>query len=103
MAVSGENRVTWDGSDMNGSWVPVGQYDCIVKVMVGEFHYAARSWDQPRRVITRVEHTHKGTNPRYVITNLSGEASKGGVSPQELPALAQQIAALPRLRTADSG
>ena len=33
-----------------------------------------------------------------IQVNLSGEASKGGVSPQDLPALAQQIAALPRLQ-----
>jgi len=30
--------------------------------------------------------------------NVGGEASKGGVSPQELPALAAAVAALPRLR-----
>ncbi|NRR33657.1 YggS family pyridoxal phosphate-dependent enzyme [Oxalobacteraceae bacterium] len=30
--------------------------------------------------------------------NISGEASKSGVSPAELPALAAQVAALPRLR-----
>ena len=33
-----------------------------------------------------------------IQVNLSGEASKGGVSPQDLPALAQQIAALPHLQ-----
>ena len=30
--------------------------------------------------------------------NISGEASKGGVAPADLPALAQAVAALPRLR-----
>jgi pyridoxal phosphate enzyme (YggS family) len=30
--------------------------------------------------------------------NVSGEASKSGVAPDELPALAQAVAALPRLR-----
>lgn len=33
-----------------------------------------------------------------IEVNLSGEASKGGATPQELPALATAIAALPRLR-----
>ena len=33
-----------------------------------------------------------------IQVNLSGEASKGGVSPQDLPALAQQIAGLPHLQ-----
>ncbi|QFY88560.1 YggS family pyridoxal phosphate-dependent enzyme [Magnetovirga frankeli] len=30
--------------------------------------------------------------------NLSGEASKGGVAPEQLPSLAEQVAQLPRLR-----
>ena len=33
-----------------------------------------------------------------IQVNLSGEASKGGVAPQELPQLATQMAQLPRLR-----
>lgn len=33
-----------------------------------------------------------------IEVNLCGEASKGGAAPQELPALARAIAALPRLR-----
>lgn len=39
-----------------------------------EFLYAARSWDRPRRVIAKVEHLVKGANPRYIVTNLEGEA-----------------------------
>ena len=37
-----------------------------------EFFYAARSWNQKRRVIAKIEHTDKGGNPRYVVTNLDG-------------------------------
>ena len=36
------------------------------------FHYAAGSWDRSRRVIVKAEHTAKGSNPRYVVTNLRG-------------------------------
>ena len=36
--------------------------------------YGARSWSTRRRVIARLEHGPKGANPRYVITNLEGEA-----------------------------
>ena len=36
--------------------------------------YGARSWSTRRRVIARLEHGPKGTNPRYVVTNLEGEA-----------------------------
>lgn len=39
-----------------------------------ELHYAAKSWDHPRRVIAKIEHTDKGSNPRYVVTNLKGDA-----------------------------
>ena len=35
--------------------------------------YGARTWDHPRRVLVKAEHTDKGTNPRYLVTNLDGE------------------------------
>jgi hypothetical protein len=38
-----------------------------------ELQYAAQSWDHPRRIITKIEHTEKGSNPRYVVTNLAGK------------------------------
>jgi hypothetical protein len=38
-----------------------------------DFHYGARSWDHPRRIIAKIEHTAKGSNPRYVVTNLEGD------------------------------
>ncbi len=40
---------------------------------VGEFVYAAQSWARERRVITRLEYGGQGNNPRYVVTNLTGE------------------------------
>jgi len=39
-----------------------------------DLHYAAQSWTHPRRVIAKIEYTDKGPNPRYVVTNLEGEA-----------------------------
>lgn len=33
-------------------------------------HYGARSWDKPRRVIVKAEHSRLGANPRFVVTNL---------------------------------
>jgi len=39
-----------------------------------DVRYAARSWDHPRRVIAKIEHTEMGSNPRYVVTNLDGDA-----------------------------
>jgi len=40
--------------------------------LFGEFSYAAGSWTRKRRVIARIEHMEKGTNPRYIVTNLEG-------------------------------
>jgi hypothetical protein len=37
---------------------------------IGEFLYAAQTWAQERRVITRLEWGEQGNNPRYVVTNL---------------------------------
>ena len=42
--------------------------------LIDEFSYAADSWNTPRRVITRLEHGAQGNNPRFVVTNLEGDA-----------------------------
>ena len=44
--------------------------------MFGNLRYAAHTWDGPRRVIARIEHEARGSNPRYVVTNLPGNARK---------------------------
>lgn len=38
----------------------------------GEVTYAAETWDRPRRVIAKAEHTSGGANPRFVVTNMPG-------------------------------
>jgi hypothetical protein len=43
--------------------------------LIGEFDYAADSWNRERRVITRLEYGAQGTNPRFVVTNLDGDAT----------------------------
>jgi hypothetical protein len=43
----------------------------------GSLSYAAGSWDRPRRVIAKAEHTAQGPNPRFVVVNVPGD-------PQEL-------------------
>lgn len=40
-----------------------------------EFEYAAQTWDRKRRVILRAEHSDKGSNPRYIVTNLDDRAA----------------------------
>lgn len=42
--------------------------------LFGDIRYAALTWDRARRVIAKAEHTEQGSNPRYVVTNLDGEA-----------------------------
>jgi hypothetical protein len=42
--------------------------------LFGWLDYGAGSWDKQRRVILKAEHTDKGKNPRYLVTNLTGEA-----------------------------
>lgn len=38
-----------------------------------EFFYGAQTWTRRRRIIAKVEHTDKGANARFVVTNLEGE------------------------------
>lgn len=45
--------------------------------LFGCFAYAAGSWDRLRRVIVKAEHTARGANPRFVVTNVPED-------PQEL-------------------
>lgn len=42
--------------------------------LFGEVKYAADTWDKERRVLVKAEHTDQGSNPRFVVTNLEGEA-----------------------------
>lgn len=42
--------------------------------LFGWLDYAAASWDRTRRVIAKAEHGDKGSNPRFVVTSLQGEA-----------------------------
>jgi Transposase DDE domain group 1 len=42
---------------------------------IDHFMYAAKSWPHERRVITRLEYGDLGGNPRYVVTNLVGDAA----------------------------
>lgn len=41
-----------------------------------DLRYGARTWKTERRVIARLEHSDKGDNPRYIVTNLEGVAAE---------------------------
>lgn len=40
------------------------------------FDYAALTWKRMRWVIAKAEHTDKGSNPRFIITNIVGDPQK---------------------------
>lgn len=42
--------------------------------LFGWLDYAAGTWDRPRRVIAKAEHSAQGANPRFVVTSLEGDA-----------------------------
>lgn len=42
--------------------------------LFADLEYAAGTWRVPRRVIAKAEHTAQGSNPRFVVTNLAGDA-----------------------------
>jgi hypothetical protein len=42
----------------------------------GWIDYAAQTWDKQRRVIAKAEVTDKGRNPRFVVTNMEGDAQR---------------------------
>jgi hypothetical protein len=44
--------------------------------LFGEVEYAAGTWDRKRRVIVKAEYMSKGSNPRYVVTNLEGDPQR---------------------------
>ena len=41
--------------------------------LFSSINYAAATWDRQRRVIVKAEHSRRGANPRYVVTNLEGD------------------------------
>lgn len=40
------------------------------------FDYAAGTWSRVRWVIAKAEHTDKGSNPRFIVTNIVGDSQK---------------------------
>jgi len=41
-----------------------------------DIRYGARAWDRARRVIAKIEYSSHGVNPRYVVSNLEGDAQQ---------------------------
>ena len=64
--------------DLAAAWMETAANDFantgLKQRLFGELAYAAGTWSTERRVIARIEHGLKGANPRYVVSNLEGEA-----------------------------
>ena len=41
--------------------------------LFGEIEYGAKTWAKIRRVVVKAEHSKKGDNPRFVVTNILGD------------------------------
>jgi hypothetical protein len=41
-----------------------------------DFQYAAGRWKYERRVIVKAEHNRRGSNPRFVVTNIAGDTGQ---------------------------
>jgi hypothetical protein len=44
--------------------------------LFADLQYGAHSWKYTRRVIVKAEHNRRGSNPRFVVTNISGQAGR---------------------------
>ena len=66
-----EARVEYVQMAMHDAYQRTG----IKQRLVDEFSYAAQSWARERRVITRLEWGDQGHNPRFIVTNLHGDAA----------------------------
>jgi hypothetical protein len=44
--------------------------------LFNDLSYAARTWDRPRRVISKAEYLPGGPNHRFIVTNLSGDGQR---------------------------
>lgn len=54
-----------------------GQFDATghKQRLFDDICYAAASWRYARRIIVKAEHSGKGSNPRFVVTNLPGDGA----------------------------
>lgn len=44
--------------------------------LFGELMYAAGAWKKEHRVIVKAEHLAKGSNPRFIVTNIEGDSQQ---------------------------
>jgi len=75
--MSSNNRLLTASADLRTKAAKEFEQTQEKQKLFGEFQYAAKTWEANRRIIVKAEHTDKGPNPRFIVTNLSSD-------PQEL-------------------
>ncbi len=48
----------------------------IKQRLFDDMSYAAKTWKYERRIIIKAEHNAKGRNPRFLVTNMSGDSQE---------------------------
>jgi hypothetical protein len=67
------HRISFDSFDSEITGIDERRFYTLL-FRFGSTWYAAGTWKRKRRVIVKAEHTARGPNPRYVVTNLSADA-----------------------------
>ena len=44
--------------------------------LFNDVYYAAKTWENPRRIVMKAEWLEKGGNPRFLVTNLDPDAQE---------------------------
>ena len=37
------------------------------------FEYQSKSWSRPRKIVAKAEYSEKGSNPRFIVSNMNGD------------------------------
>ena len=87
-------------ADLAIEWHFIGRLQSNKAAEISRHFAWVHGIDQHRHAVRLSDHRPVQAPPLQVCiqVNLSGEATKGGVQPAELPALAHVVAGLPRLR-----
>ena len=48
----------------------------MLELLIVDLRYSAKSWGRRRAVIAKLEVTTQGRNPRFIVTNLNGNAQQ---------------------------
>jgi hypothetical protein len=87
-------------ADLAIEWHFIGRLQSNKTAAISRHFAWVHGIDQHKHAVSLSDHRPLQAPPLQVCiqVNLSGEATKGGVQPAELPALAHGVAGLPRLR-----